>query len=185
MQTISKVKQKKSLGTFSLSFVLNKKCLYYQDDLYPRSRERDDLHQMPVSTTTPRKTVASHRTDQGICWAWARVFTLHWECTGLDSADSSGKIQELAKRNSSDPFSCSLKWTSGSNFPALMRNWNGFVPGQYLNGAHPTGNLPWDSPCEIRHCNRLMTLETSLDSHHGLAFNLRFPCPALPPTLES
>lgn len=110
---------------------------------------------------------------------------LNWEHIGLDSTDSSGKIQELAKHNSPDPFSLSLRWTSGSNFPALIWNWKGFVPGNYLNGAHLTGNLQWDFPCEIWHCNRLTSLKTALYSHHGLSLNLKFQCPALPPTPES
>lgn len=108
-----------------------------------------------------------------------------WERAGLDSTHSSGKIQELAKHNSPDPFSLRLRWTSGSDFPAHIWNWKGFVPGNYLNGAHPTGNLQWDFPCEIRHCNRLMSLRTSLDSHQGLALNLKFLCPTLPPAPES
>ena len=109
---------------------------------------------------------------------------LDWECIGLDSTDSSGKTQELANRNSRDPFSLSLRWTSDSNFPAQIWNWKEFVPGNDLNGAHPTGNLQWDLPCEIQHCNRLTPLKTSLDSHHGLALNLKFKHPALPHTPE-
>lgn len=63
-----------------------------------------------------------------------------------------------------------------------MWDWKGFVPGNGLNGAHPTGNPPWDFPCEIWHFNRLTSLKTSLASQHGLALGLEFKHPASPPS---
>lgn len=101
---------------------------------------------------------------------------------GLDSAGCSGKTQELANQNTPSLFSLGLRWTSEQNIPALIQNWERFVPENDLNGAHPTVNPQWDSPCEIWHFNRLTSLKTSLASQHGLDLSLEFKLPASPLT---
>lgn len=111
-------------------------------------------------------------------WAWARTFTPELGIVGLDSTGSSGITQVLANQKSPGLFSLSLRWTADWNLPALTWNWKGFVPENYLNGAHPTGNPHWDFPCEIWHFNRLTSLKTSLASQHGLALSLEFELPA-------
>lgn len=111
-------------------------------------------------------------------WAWARTFTPELGIVGLDSTGSSRITQELANQKTPGLFSLSLRWTADWTLPALTWNWKGFVPENYLNGAHPTGNPHWDFPCEIWHFNRLTSLKTSLASQHGLALSLEFELPA-------